>query len=43
LNAFVGSSGKLLQLLRDRDIDTVLVTGTATSVWCESTGREAAK
>ena len=41
-SAFVGSGGGLEQLLRDRGIDTVLVTGTVTSVCCESTAREAA-
>ena len=41
-SAFVGSGGGLEELLRDRGIDTVLVTGTVTSVCCESTAREAA-
>ena len=41
-SAFVGSDGGLEQLLRERGIDTVLVTGTVTSVCCESTAREAA-
>ena len=41
-SAFVGSGGGLEELLRERGIDTVLVTGTVTSVCCESTAREAA-
>lgn len=41
-SAFVGSGGALEELLRERGIDTVLVTGTVTSVCCESTAREAA-
>jgi len=41
-SAFVGSDGRLEELLRSRGIDTVLVTGTVTSVCCESTAREAA-
>ena len=40
--AFVGSGGGLEDTLRERGIDTVLVTGTVTSVCCESTAREAA-
>jgi len=41
-SAFVGSDGCLELLLRERGIDTVVVTGTVTSVCCESTAREAA-
>ena len=40
--AFAGSAGRLERLLRDRDLDTVLVAGTVTEVCCESTAREAA-
>jgi ureidoacrylate peracid hydrolase len=40
--AFVGSGGKLESLLRERGIDTLLVTGTVTNMCCETTAREAA-
>lgn len=40
--AFIGSQGRLERLLRDRGIDTVLITGTVTNVCCETTAREAA-
>jgi len=40
--AFMGSNGKLETLLRDADIDTVLVAGTVTNMCCETTAREAA-
>ena len=40
--AFVGSGGKLESLLRDRAIDTLLITGTVTNMCCETTAREAA-
>lgn len=40
--AFIGSQGKLENVLRDRGIDTVLVTGTVTNICCETTAREAA-
>ena len=29
------------QILRDRGIDTIIITGTVTSVCCESTARDA--
>lgn len=41
-SGFVGSRGRLESLLRERGIDTVLITGTVTNVCCESTAREAA-
>jgi len=41
-SAFVGSDGRLEASLHERGVDTVLVTGTVTSVCCESTAREAA-
>jgi ureidoacrylate peracid hydrolase len=40
-SAFIAGSSDLEQQLRDRGIDTVLVTGTATNVCCESTARDA--
>jgi ureidoacrylate peracid hydrolase len=40
--AFVGSGGKLEALLRERGIDTLLITGTVTNMCCETTAREAA-
>ena len=40
--AFIGSQGRLAQVLRDRGVDTVLVVGTVTNVCCETTAREAA-
>ena len=39
---FIGSQGRLAQVLRDRGVDTVLVVGTVTNVCCETTAREAA-
>lgn len=41
-SAFVGSDGQLEHLLQSNNIDTILITGTVTSVCCESTAREAA-
>ena len=41
-SAFVGSDGQLEHLLRSNNIDTILITGTVTSVCCESTAREGA-
>jgi ureidoacrylate peracid hydrolase len=41
-SAFLGSGGKLHELLQERGIETVLIGGTMTSVCCESTAREAA-
>jgi ureidoacrylate peracid hydrolase len=40
-SAFIQGSSNLAQLLHDRGIDTVLVTGTVTNVCCESTARDA--
>ena len=40
--AFVGSGGKLEAVLRERGIDTLLITGTVTNMCCETTAREAA-
>lgn len=40
-SAFIPGSSNIERLLRDRGIDTILVTGTATNVCCESTARDA--
>jgi ureidoacrylate peracid hydrolase len=40
-SAFIQGSSNVERHLRDRGIDTVLVTGTATNVCCESTARDA--
>ncbi len=40
-SAFIQGSSNLAELLRARDLDTVLVTGTVTNVCCESTARDA--
>lgn len=40
-SAFIRGSSTLEKYLRDRKIDTILVTGTATNVCCESTARDA--
>jgi ureidoacrylate peracid hydrolase len=40
-SAFIQGASSLEQYLRDRGIDTLLVTGTATNVCCESTARDA--
>jgi ureidoacrylate peracid hydrolase len=40
-SAFIQDSSSLERHLRDRGIDTLLVTGTATNVCCESTARDA--
>ncbi len=39
--AFVQGSSDLHEILRSRDIDTLIITGTATNVCCESTARDA--
>ncbi|RYZ66005.1 MAG: cysteine hydrolase [Proteobacteria bacterium] len=39
--AFVDGSSNLHALLQDRGIDTLIITGTATNVCCESTARDA--
>jgi ureidoacrylate peracid hydrolase len=40
--AFIGSRGRLEILLRNADIDTLLIAGTVTNMCCETTAREAA-
>jgi ureidoacrylate peracid hydrolase len=40
-SAFVPGTCKLHELLQERDIDTLIVTGTLTNCCCESTAREA--
>jgi ureidoacrylate peracid hydrolase len=40
-SAFIQGSSDLAEVLRDRGIDTVLITGTVTNVCCESTARDA--
>lgn len=40
-SAFIQGSSNLADLLRDRDIDTVVIAGTVTNVCCESTARDA--
>jgi ureidoacrylate peracid hydrolase len=39
--AFVPGSSDLHEILQARDIDTLIITGTATNVCCESTARDA--
>jgi ureidoacrylate peracid hydrolase len=39
--AFVPGSSRLHEILQERGIDTLIVTGTATNVCCESTARDA--
>jgi ureidoacrylate peracid hydrolase len=39
--AFVPGSSELHDILQARNIDTIIVTGTATNVCCESTARDA--
>ena len=39
--AFVPGSSDLHPLLQARNIDTLIITGTATNVCCESTARDA--
>jgi ureidoacrylate peracid hydrolase len=39
--AFVPGSSQLDEILRERGIDTLIITGTATNVCCESTARDA--
>ncbi len=41
-SAFIQGSSDLHDLLKDRQIDTILITGTVTTVCCESTARDAA-
>src|SRR5690606_6322705 len=40
-SAFIQGSSELDSILRSRDIDTLVITGTATNVCCESTARDA--
>jgi ureidoacrylate peracid hydrolase len=40
-SAFIQGSSNLAEVLRARGIDTLLITGTVTSVCCESTARDA--
>jgi ureidoacrylate peracid hydrolase len=40
-SAFIQGSSNIERHLRDRNIDTVLITGTATNVCCESSARDA--
>ena len=40
-SAFIQGSSHLAATLRERGLDTVLVTGTVTNVCCESTARDA--
>ena len=39
--AFVPGSSRLHEILQERGIDTLIITGTATNVCCESTARDA--
>ena len=40
-SAFIQGSSNLAEVLRQREIDTILITGTVTGVCCESTARDA--
>ncbi|MEA2991046.1 MAG: ureidoacrylate peracid hydrolase [Alphaproteobacteria bacterium] len=40
-SAFIQGSSNLEQVLRERGLDTLLITGTVTGVCCESTARDA--
>lgn len=40
-SAFIQGSSDLAEMLRSRNIDTVIVTGTVTGICCESTARDA--
>jgi ureidoacrylate peracid hydrolase len=40
-SAFIDNSSNLAEVLRSKNIDTILVTGTVTNVCCESTARDA--
>jgi ureidoacrylate peracid hydrolase len=40
-SAFIQGSSDLDEVLRERNIDTLLITGTVTGVCCESTARDA--
>jgi nicotinamidase-related amidase len=41
MSAFFPGFSPLQDLLKERDIDTVLITGTVTNVCCESSARDA--
>ncbi len=40
-SAFIQGSSNIENMLRDNDIDTLIITGVATNVCCESTARDA--
>ena len=40
-SAFLPGASKLGEILKNRDIDTVIITGTLTNVCCESSARDA--
>lgn len=40
-SAFIQGSSNLAEVLRERGLDTLLITGTVTNVCCESTARDA--
>jgi ureidoacrylate peracid hydrolase len=40
-SAFIQGSSNLVEVLRERGLDTLLITGTVTNVCCESTARDA--
>jgi isochorismate hydrolase len=40
-SAFIQGSSEIQRHLRERKLDTVLITGTATNVCCESSARDA--
>ena len=40
-SAFIQGSSDIENVLRDREIETIVVTGVATNVCCESTARDA--
>ena len=40
-SAFIQGSSEIERYLRERKLDTVLITGTATNICCESTARDA--
>jgi ureidoacrylate peracid hydrolase len=40
-SAFIQGSSQIEQMLRERGLDTILVTGTVTPVCCETTARDA--
>ncbi len=40
-SAFIAGSSDIERQLRDRNIDTLLITGTATNICCESSARDA--